>query len=60
MQGRFLLTAAVLISLSAMAIWLLDLSGWWLLAGLWIACVPVLMGLVSSDGSAGGLPDTKN
>jgi hypothetical protein len=55
MQGRYLIAAVLPIACAASAIWTLDLSGWWVMLGLWLACIPLFMGLVSEqdpDGAA--------
>jgi hypothetical protein len=52
MQGRYLLLAAAILIASALVIWHFSLSGWWMILGLWIACIPALLGLVAADGSS--------
>jgi hypothetical protein len=49
MHGRYLIFAAIILIGGALAIIQLDLSGWWLLLALWIACVPILLELVNSE-----------
>ncbi len=49
MQGRYLIAAAALLIGSALVIFGLELSGWWMILGLWLACVPVLLALVYND-----------
>jgi hypothetical protein len=53
MQGRYLVAAVVPIACAAWAIWTLDLSAWWMMLGIWIACVPILMGLVREEAPDG-------
>lgn len=48
MQKRFLFLASVLAIGPAAAIVYLDLPRWWILLGLWLACAPILLGLVRS------------
>jgi hypothetical protein len=49
MRGRYLIAAAVLLIGFAVVVRGLELSGWWMILGLWIACVPVLLGLLVQD-----------
>jgi hypothetical protein len=53
MQGRYLLAAVVPIACAGSAIWTLDLSAWWMMLGLWLACIPLFIGLVSEKGPDG-------
>ncbi len=48
MQKRFLFSALVLVLGSVAAVVYLDLPRWWIVLGIWFACVPVLLGLVRS------------
>jgi hypothetical protein len=47
------MAALVPIACAASAIWILDLSAWWMMLGLWLACVPIFMGFVSEQGPDG-------
>jgi hypothetical protein len=51
MQGRYLIFAATILFGGALTIFQLDLSGWWMMLVLWIACVPILLEVVNSEAS---------